>query len=360
MGAVRDMIAELNDERIWRLGHSHYYNAGMMLLNLEKIRTDGCVEKMKEYRLNNEDYYMDQDTINKILGESTYELPVGYNLLTEYKKMYSIEEAESFYKETDCSSLREMWKRPFILHMAGGMKPWNDPSSTLWDIWKEYLDPEYITVAEVTSLTKSLIVKYNDTICQLQDTLKYQQDQLAERDRVTQNLINELRRQNCYIEKKVNRKKEAEQAGYFYSLEEEILFSNKWMSESYIISGMYENENWGRWTKGTECKMQFYLVKVKHDLNLQMEYVVYGEKQSVDIFINDTKMDSFAEAGGRHSRTIRIPRKLVRDGSVRLRLVLPDAIKPKDYEGTADERTIALGMIKLVISESKSFSLGIR
>lgn len=67
-------------------GHYHpfgpaYYNAGVMVINLQQMRTDGIVPKMVEYLNTVRQPYADQDAWNKyaIEQDKAVALPVRYN-----------------------------------------------------------------------------------------------------------------------------------------------------------------------------------------------------------------------------------------------------------------------------------------
>lgn len=47
--------------------NDNYFNSGVMLLNLKKMREDNIPQKLIDYRLNEYNYFMDQDAFNCIL-----------------------------------------------------------------------------------------------------------------------------------------------------------------------------------------------------------------------------------------------------------------------------------------------------
>lgn len=64
--AVEDISIKKHTKR---LGLDRYYNAGVLLINLEKWRSDKIADKLLEYAVNNTDkiVYLDQDVLNVVL-----------------------------------------------------------------------------------------------------------------------------------------------------------------------------------------------------------------------------------------------------------------------------------------------------
>ena len=63
----------------WKLYDKKYYNAGVMLINLEKTRQDMIDDKMIDYLNRNELKYIDQDAWNIFGVSRAKDLPVEYN-----------------------------------------------------------------------------------------------------------------------------------------------------------------------------------------------------------------------------------------------------------------------------------------
>lgn len=84
-----------------------YFNSGVMLLDLKKMRTDNLSGALLEYRTTQYNYFMDQDAFNKILYGSVLFIPDKYNMVpvSHYHSKNKIKEA-------------------VILHFAARFKPW--------------------------------------------------------------------------------------------------------------------------------------------------------------------------------------------------------------------------------------------
>ena len=140
MGAVRDMHGELALKRHQLMGHDKYYNSGVLLLNLKKLREYGSREKLIEFKKNDQDsQYMDQNAINGVLGENVLELSPTYNYMTVNLDFFSFSEFEAFFGLTE-KAAKEIVKKPAVVHLAGRKKPWNWFASDYYDQWMQYLD----------------------------------------------------------------------------------------------------------------------------------------------------------------------------------------------------------------------------
>lgn len=109
-----------------RLGVKHYYNSGVMLINLDYWRKNNIQEKLFEYVKNNSDkiVWQDQDVLNAVLA-GTIE-PISNKWNYQYFLYEKIEPQEL----NDC----------VILHLAGRFKPWIMPfEHFIYDCYYYYL-----------------------------------------------------------------------------------------------------------------------------------------------------------------------------------------------------------------------------
>lgn len=129
-----------------------YLNAGVLLMNLKKIRDD----KISELFLGNigrQWAFEDQDIINKCCYEKIDFLPVRYNVLYRYYKRGEFWH-EGFYPSEDVLEAQE---RTAIIHYAGrNMKPWKFSRGRAAGEWWN--------IARVVLTSK----EYSDTYEQLQ------------------------------------------------------------------------------------------------------------------------------------------------------------------------------------------------
>ena len=126
---VRDIIAEnFIPSQMDKLNFSHeyYFNSGVMLLNLRKIREDGMMDKLMDYRLNGINYFMDQDALNVVFADKVRYLPARFNYLitlSDYADNISFPDNYE-YRPNDLE-----WERIHsadIVHLTGKKKPWKE------------------------------------------------------------------------------------------------------------------------------------------------------------------------------------------------------------------------------------------
>ena len=116
-----------------------YINAGVLLLNLKKIRDDG-VQKQMINLVKKSFSSQDQDIINVACYNGIKVLPVKYNLMTKYVRFENgtniiDEKAIRIWGELDS---KEALKSPMIIHYADKEKPWNNSGCVLFDQWNKY------------------------------------------------------------------------------------------------------------------------------------------------------------------------------------------------------------------------------
>lgn len=116
-----------------------YINAGVIVLNLQKIRENNltpilCKEALKNYPT------VDQDVINKIFYNHIKHLPFKYNVMTKYKSILDNTLPE-YTKLCDLFSediVTEAITKPMIIHYADKIKPWKDKHCIFANYWWEY------------------------------------------------------------------------------------------------------------------------------------------------------------------------------------------------------------------------------
>lgn len=120
---VPDIYLDSDDEykKLIGLSGETYYNAGVFLLNLEKIRNDKLTKKLLKNAKNKVHKYQDQDAINVTF--------LGNTIAADREFNYQIKDKEFVDLPTD---------KMTILHYSGSFKPWNrdrtyDAFSTLYD-----------------------------------------------------------------------------------------------------------------------------------------------------------------------------------------------------------------------------------
>lgn len=137
---VRDFVISTTkvDERKKKLQietMNEYLNAGILLMNLEKIRDDFDIEIFYEdmkvgYSL------QDQDIINKRFFGKTKQVQLKYNLLNRYLHRPDLLKGDVYGME----DINEAVEHPAIIHFTGERKPWLFRGSKGAEMWWEYAD----------------------------------------------------------------------------------------------------------------------------------------------------------------------------------------------------------------------------
>jgi len=150
-----------------RIKEYRYFNSGVMLLNLRKIREDKISLKLIEYRFNGINYFMDQDAFNYVFCRSRKSLPYEYNFRAPLFDIKTFEEINEKFFGGKFKSIEECIQSQKILHLTGRKKPWNYNIPWFTDIFRKYyaLSPYHDTELVLSSPLKSLM----DEILKLQE-----------------------------------------------------------------------------------------------------------------------------------------------------------------------------------------------
>lgn len=129
---VPQMAREIN------LKDENYFNSGVMLLNLKKMRQDKVFEKLIDYRVNTKSKFVDQDAFNYVMQDSRIILPCKYNFLIKATEEFDFDElCEKYFDDYYCS-FSYLIKEQIVLHYAGPNKPWKFYNSYVTEMFLEY------------------------------------------------------------------------------------------------------------------------------------------------------------------------------------------------------------------------------
>lgn len=140
-GVVKDTMSILGKHgHLKRLNYPHefYFNSGVLLLNLDKMRKDDMTQKLIDYRMNGINHFMDQDALNVVLGSNVVFMPLKYNCLNYYFTVMSIDDLSKMYDETLPQTAEENYKSAVILHLGGKEKPWTHTLAYLTPLYCKY------------------------------------------------------------------------------------------------------------------------------------------------------------------------------------------------------------------------------
>ena len=152
MGGVQDIICYVSNslphekqftdtliyEQLRLKSVSEYINAGVLLLNLKKIRNAYCATEIVEYaRKNRRKFFLcyEQDAFNGLFQGHTLKLPAEWNWFVDANNLIR-SSAELFPKQDESlNAYFKAEKKIKIIHFVGGLKPWNTstvPKSQKW------------------------------------------------------------------------------------------------------------------------------------------------------------------------------------------------------------------------------------
>ena len=132
-GGMPEFINNRYRRNIGMANESKYINGGLILLNLDHVRTENYEQKFTEYisKFGSSLTYLDQDVLNSVIPqEKLVALPMRYNVLSLYYYA-SYQQTEKIRRGTGYYSQEEFEyavNNPAILHFTScfldGSRPW--------------------------------------------------------------------------------------------------------------------------------------------------------------------------------------------------------------------------------------------
>ncbi|MBO5997798.1 MAG: glycosyltransferase family 8 protein [Alphaproteobacteria bacterium] len=117
-----------------RLGLKGYFNSGIMLLNLEKMRKDKVTEQLVKWKIkNDEKHFMDQDAFNTVFKENVVFLPPKYNFMAPTFIKSTTDEIKQFYGINE----EPVMENAVIVHLLDTPKAWTHKIAVGHKLWKK-------------------------------------------------------------------------------------------------------------------------------------------------------------------------------------------------------------------------------
>lgn len=139
--AVRDMVAETSTpSHMEKLGCNlkYHFNAGVMLLNLKKMREDKTSEKLIDYIQHGLNYLGNQDAFNIVFNGNVKYISCLWNFHVMYLKKMSSEKIAEYYDISNIKDEYDFIKESKIVHFAATPKPWDMYQYGLTDLFMHY------------------------------------------------------------------------------------------------------------------------------------------------------------------------------------------------------------------------------
>lgn len=129
-----EKVLEIDD-----LASFPYFNAGVLLMNLDEWRKRRLGESVMNFVARHTLKFPDQDSLNRHVGGNFIRLDARWNAQVPCAKRPEPFFRRSFQERpSDWDAIRHLWFRdPWILHFAGANKPWiaSDSATQLDAIW---------------------------------------------------------------------------------------------------------------------------------------------------------------------------------------------------------------------------------
>ncbi len=113
---------------------SSYINAGVLLVNLKKIREDHLTPKLVK-QVENDYPTIDQDVINSLCYGKILPLPFKYNVMIKCIDFLLDDRISELYAY---DSFLKDFEKPSIVHFANPTKPWQDDTLLFAQDWLDY------------------------------------------------------------------------------------------------------------------------------------------------------------------------------------------------------------------------------
>ncbi len=125
IAAVNNYYPLSHIQRLGLKSQHDYYNTGVMLMDLKRMREDGMCSKLVEYRNNCYNKFMDQDAFNVVFAGKILTLPLIYNMRFDCIAYPNFDEIiHDYYGMQEGITCRELVERSVILHFCTKQKPW--------------------------------------------------------------------------------------------------------------------------------------------------------------------------------------------------------------------------------------------
>lgn len=112
-----------------------YFNSGVMLLNLEKLREDNLSVKLYDNSLENDWIFVDQDAFNAVAGHNCKYIPYYYNITGTNERHMGFENLRNnYFKYLKDNN----WEKEGYIYHFTATKPWWDKNIPFANVWHKY------------------------------------------------------------------------------------------------------------------------------------------------------------------------------------------------------------------------------
>jgi lipopolysaccharide biosynthesis glycosyltransferase len=135
---ISDQYGLINYRELGISDNAKYFNAGVLVVNLEKWRTESIGLQILEYLQTHRQYirFHDQDGLNAILAGKWQAIDCTWNQMPALRRNYKSWEDSPLSREEYYQAMH----RPQIIHFASSEKPWNSLMHPHSRLYYYYLD----------------------------------------------------------------------------------------------------------------------------------------------------------------------------------------------------------------------------
>ena len=135
LAAVVDANSLLQGYRLRIPKDVHYYNSGILLMNLDVWRRESITQKMADCAVANQYPLLDQDVINVVLQGRIQTLPVTYN----FQILFYFGGPDTWHVDNVITEeIRDTLSSPVVIHYLTPNKPWCDEICPCREVWERY------------------------------------------------------------------------------------------------------------------------------------------------------------------------------------------------------------------------------
>lgn len=113
----------------------NYYNGGLFMMNLKKIREDFTAKQIADFIMFNKLKFYEQDAFSHFFVGKVYELDWAWNWQCDADGFFNKHIKEIYDVDNYSKKYNEAKKNPKIIHYLSTMKPWIDATSRKAGIW---------------------------------------------------------------------------------------------------------------------------------------------------------------------------------------------------------------------------------
>lgn len=116
-----------------------YFNSGVMLLNLQRMREEHITSQLWDYKIYHaKSWLMDQESFNAVCGDYVFHLPIRWNFNPMYFEQQYIKQINVVY-DTDYINTQDLENDVRIIHFVGARdKPWKFENARMRSYWEYY------------------------------------------------------------------------------------------------------------------------------------------------------------------------------------------------------------------------------